>query len=78
MKEAYSTGRVEEGNLEFVVCRFKECQERGELISCYFDFYKQCPAYKQHKRIARQLKNMEMELRYHGIFEDGKKSTKRT
>lgn len=34
---------------DLVFCDFKECNERGQYIRCYFDLYKNCDIYKKRE-----------------------------
>jgi len=36
-------------NDDLIFCDWKECPERGGYIKCYFDLYKTCPKYVEHK-----------------------------
>jgi len=43
---------------QLIFCDYKNCNERGEYIRCYFDIYKNCPYYITHRNYLKTIREI--------------------
>ena len=56
--------KVEKAEQELVFCTWKECEERGQYIRCYFDLSEICPLYITHKNYLKTVREMKERKKY--------------